>query len=257
MSGVVYGVLSMLKTQLERTAPQQIVLAWGKEGNGKCRKVLYSAYKATRPQHPNFRTQLQDVQRFLSHVGWEQYYTDTGWEADDVIATLTRFYVGQGRKVTILSGDHDFHQLVSENVTCVVPGTRAKPDMYYTPEKIRETYGVEPALLVDVFSLCGEASDNIAGVPSIGEITAQKLIAKHGALDTWWERLPKMDMTTKIRELLYEYWNQVQANRQLIDLSIQDVELCEIERNVDVEAAATILRAYEIQKFATADFTLL
>jgi DNA polymerase-1 len=189
-------------------------------------------------------------------MGWEQYFTDTGWEADDVIATLTRFYVGQGRQVTILSGDHDFHQLVSENVTCVVPGTRAKPDTYYTSEKVRETYGVEPPLLVDVFSLCGETSDNIIGVPSIGEITAQKLIAKHGAIDTWWDRLPTMDMTTKIRELLYEYWDQIQANRQLIDLSIQDVELSEIERNVNLEEAVAVLQAYEIQKFTAQDFVL-
>lgn len=256
MSGVVYGVLSMLRTQLERMAPRQIILTWGTDGNGKYRKTLSSAYKATRVKHPDFRSQLQDIQRFLSCMNWEQYFTNTGWEADDVIATLTRFYVSQGRKVVILSGDHDFHQLVSDNVTCVVPGNSSRPDVYYTPEKVRETYTVEPPLLVDVFSICGEKSDNVIGVPSIGEITARKLVAKYGAVDTWWDRLPTLDMTPKIKAAIVEYWEQIQVNRTLVDLSIQDVDLCEIDRICDIEEAASILLEYEIQRFTVQDFLL-
>ena len=254
-SGVFYGILSMLRTQLERRAPGRIVLVWGSPGNGSNRKALYSEYKGTRSKRPDFQAQVLSVQRFLSYLNWDQYYTDSGWEADDVIATLARFYAQKGQHVAILSGDHDFLQLVNANVTCVVPG-KSRVDTQFTPEKIWEVYGVEPQRLVDVFALCGETADNITGVPRVGETTAQQLVAKFGAVDTWLEKVREMDeITPTLRQSLWDNRDLVRRNKELIDLSLRDVELCAIVCGENTMAATGVLAEYEIKKFGVYDFT--
>lgn len=108
-----------------------------------------------------------------------------GYEADDILGTCAENAAKEGHLCYILTGDRDSFQLVSENCTVLLAGNN--DTVTYTPEKIRETYGVEPKQMIEVKALMGDSSDNIPGVPGIGEKTALKLITAYGSLDGVYE----------------------------------------------------------------------
>jgi len=253
-SGVVYGVLAMIHTQMTRMAPKLIVLTWGAEGSGKQRKLMDSQYKSNRPRQLNFRSQFKDVQYFFSRMGLEQYYNDQGWEADDVIASLVNFYKTVYSDIRVLSGDHDFHQLVCDQVTCIVPGTKAKPDGIYTPSAVLEKYGVPPDQLPDIYAIAGEEGDGIIGVPSIGLKTAAKIVANNGTVENIFANLAVADLPERQRVLFSEYKERILLNKSLVDLRSSNVELCSIEQEKDVQVAQAMLDTYEIKKFKAIDF---
>jgi len=253
-SGVVYGVLAMIHTQLTKIAPKSIVLTWGAEGSGKKRKEMSTEYKSNRPRQPNFKSQFKDIQYFFSRMGWEQYYNDQGWEADDVIATLVNFYKKHYQNIIVLSGDHDFHQLVCDQVTCVVPGTKKKPDGIYTPQTVLEKYGVPPDQLPDIYAIAGEEGDGIVGVPSIGLKTAAKIVANNGSVETILGNLDKAYLPERQRMLFNEFKDQILLNKKLVDLRCSAVELCSVEIAKNMNEAQAMLDTYEIKKFKAVEF---
>jgi DNA polymerase-1 len=253
-SGVFYGILSMIHTQLQRVSPKNIVLTWGAEGSGKKRKEMYEGYKANRPKHPNFRSQIKDVQYFFSCVGWEQYYNDQGWEADDVIASLVNFYKSTNSNIYVLSGDHDFHQLVDNNVTCIVPGTKSKPDVVYTPEIILQKYGITSDKLPDVYAISGEEGDGIVGIPSIGLKTAIKLIKAIGSVEELIIKLENLDIPERTKTLIRNNKDIIVRNKKLVNLRFSNVDLCAIDQNQNADEAQAMLNIYEIKKFKATDF---
>jgi len=215
-SGVIYGVLAMLHTQMLKVAPKNIVLTWGGEGSGQKRKEICSDYKANRQKQPSFKSQFKDIQYFFSCMGWEQYYNNQGWEADDVIATLVNFYKQHYSNIIVLSGDHDFHQLVCEQVTCIVPGTSKRPDSIYTPEAVLSKYGVTAHQLPDIYALAGEDGDGIVGVPSIGLKTAAKIITKTGTVEHIFTDIGATQLSKSQKVLLDEYKDRILLNKQLV-----------------------------------------
>ena len=116
-----------------------------------------------------------------------------GYEGDDILGTLSVYGEKQGLEVTVLSGDRDNFQLATDKVTIRIPRTKAgKTEVEdFNREKIIETYGVEPKQLIEVKGLQGDSSDNIPGVPGIGEKTALSLIKKYGSIQILYEKVEK------------------------------------------------------------------
>ena len=122
-------------------------------------------------------------------------YELEGWEADDLIGTISRKCEGAGWDCVVVTGDKDSLQLITEHTKVKLVSTRmgqtTTKDM--TPEAFREQYGFEPIHIIDLKALMGDTSDNIPGVPGIGEKTAMDLIQKYGSVDTIYEKLPEID----------------------------------------------------------------
>ncbi|MCB4755619.1 MAG: DNA polymerase I [Elusimicrobia bacterium] len=182
------------------------------------RHTQYKAYKATREKpDDNLLFQLPLAEALVKAWGFPCLKMD-GYEADDVIATLARMGQKGGFDVLILSGDKDTLQLIRGSV-------RVRDDVRnvdYDAAKVKERYGVEPEQLIDLFCLMGDKTDNVAGVPGVGEKTAAKLLAEHGSLEKIYKSLN--GTPSALRENLLKYKDTVFSNRTLIQLK-EDVPL--------------------------------
>ena len=255
LSGVFYGFLSIINTQIQRLNPKNIILVWGAENSGALRKQAYPHYKANRKPHDGLYYQIKNLQKFFSCLNWQQVFNNQGYEADDVIATLAHDNDHKGLKTVILSGDHDFHQLVTDHVSCIVPGTSKKPDTYFTPTTVLAHYGVPVDQLSDYFSLIGEDSDNIVGVPQIGEKTAQQILQKNGPIKSWFNSIDTIQARPRHKDLLKEHKERIAINKKLISLKTTNIPIMQIPRVTDTETAKKILDYYEIKKFSLQDFS--
>jgi len=180
-TNAIYGFTNMLLKLLD-DEPAYVAVAFDVP-KPTFRHKQYSAYKATRQKAPeSLREQMKHVKEVLSAFSIK-YFEAEGYEADDIIATLTHFAEGKGLRVRILTGDKDSLQLVSENVD-VLSAVRGISDTFlYTPETVLSRLGIRPGSVTDYKALAGDQSDNISGVPGIGEKTAVALINKFGDLD--------------------------------------------------------------------------
>src|SRR5699024_4337196 len=160
-----------------------------------------------------------------------------GYEADDILGTLAKYGEKQKLEVTILTGDRDSFQLVSNHITVRIPRTKmGKTETEdYTKEKILEEYGLKPKKLIEVKGLMGDTSDNIPGVPGIGEKTALELIKKYNSIDELYKKIEKheVDLKGKTREKIIENKELALLSRTLgtIDTEVPlDINLEQIER---------------------------
>ena len=172
------------------------------------RHKMYEGYKANRKGMPDeLAMQMPMIKEILRAMNIDIVEME-GYEADDVIGTLSRYGEKNGLEVTILSGDRDTFQLATDKVTIRIPHTKAGKSETdeYNKEKIIEKYGIEPKQLIDVKGLQGDASDNIPGVPGVGEKTALSLIQKYGSIENLYEKLEKGedDLKGKQREKIVE-----------------------------------------------------
>ena len=165
-TNAVYGVLAILFKELEEIKPEYIAVAFDLKAPTK-RHILYDKYKANRHGMPDeLAGQLPILKNVLKAMNIEIIEKE-GYEADDVLGTLSKRGEKEGIDVTILSGDRDTFQLVSDNITIRIPRTKAgkteEDDL--NKEKVLEVYGLEPIKLIEVKGLQGDTSDNIPGVP--------------------------------------------------------------------------------------------
>jgi len=180
-TNAVYGFTNMLLKVLD-DKPSYIAVAFDLPVP-TFRHKEYSAYKATRQKAPeSLRGQISHVKEILSAFSIK-YFESQGYEADDIIATLTRFAQEKGLKVRIFTGDKDSLQLVSENVDVLSAVKGISETFLYTPETVLSRLGINPRSVVDYKALAGDSSDNISGIPGIGEKTAVSLINQFGDLD--------------------------------------------------------------------------
>jgi DNA polymerase-1 len=176
------------------------------------REERYPAYKAQRPSMPaELRAQLADVDRVVHAFGLPSLRV-SGYEADDVIATLTREALEAGHEVHIVSGDKDFAQLVGEHVRLV----DTMRDVTYDAELVRKKWGVPPAQMRDYQALVGDKVDNVPGVPGIGAKTAVTLLERFGTLEG--VLAGTAELKGKQRENLEEYADQARLSRELVTL---------------------------------------
>lgn len=212
-TNAVYGFFSMLLKILNDERPAYCAVAF--DGREKTfRHVAYEAYKATRAPMPDeLRPQPPIIIELLSAMGLK-VVTLEGYEADDILGTLSARCESANVDALIVTGDRDSFQLVGARTNVLYTKRGITDTVLMTEEAIRERYGVEPEKLVDVKGLMGDSSDNIPGVPGVGEKTALKLIWEYGTLENALGRADA-DQKGKLRERLLEYADQARLSKEL------------------------------------------
>ncbi|WP_370150368.1 DNA polymerase I [Streptacidiphilus sp. EB129] len=253
-TNAVYGFASMLANILRDEAPTHFAVAFD-VSRKTFRAGIYPEYKATRSASPSeFRGQVELVSELLDTMR-VPHLRLAEFEADDIIATLATRAAAEGFEVLILTGDRDALQLVSEDVTVLYPTKGVSEMTRYTPEKVEEKYGVTPTQYPDLAALRGDPSDNLPGIPGVGEKTAAKWIGQYGSFAALVEHAD--EVKGKIGEKLRAGLDAVKLNRELTEL-VRDVELPlgvqDLDRKpYDREAALVLLDALEFRNQALRD----
>jgi DNA polymerase-1 len=220
-TNAVYGFTSMLINVLRDEAPTHLAVAFD-VSRETFRAAEFPEYKANRASSPeDFRGQVGLVKEVLAALNVVSLEV-AGYEADDVIATLTEQAVADGFDVLICSGDRDTFQLVGEHVTVLYPKRGVSELSRMTPDAVHDRYGLSPEQYPDFAALRGDPSDNLPNIPSVGEKTAAKWVAQFGSLD---ELVARVDeVKGKAGDALRAHLGQVMTNRRLTSL-VRDVPL--------------------------------
>lgn len=220
-TNAVYGFTSMLINLLRDEQPTHLAVAFD-VSRQTFRTEQYAEYKAGRAATPDeFRGQVDLIKEVLDALRVQHLELD-GYEADDLIATLTTHGREQGMEVLICSGDRDTLQLVDEGTTVLYPVRGVSELTRMTPATVETKYGVLPERYSDLAALVGESSDNLPGVPGVGPKTAAKWLAQHGNLAGIVDHADQL--TGKAGQSLRDHLDQVLRNRRLNQL-VADVEL--------------------------------
>ncbi len=228
LTNAAYGFTSILLRTMADVDPERAIVAFDAPGT-TYRHERFPAYKAQRPSMPDeLRSQVPIVRDLVAALGLPLLEA-TGYEADDVIGTIATAAERDGWEVHIVSGDLDMLQLVSTKIHLLHTAKGgADAIVEYDPERVFARYGLAPEQMVDFKSLKGDSSDNIPGVPGIGEKTASKLIATFGSLEQLYQRLDEVE-PARIREALA-------ANR---DAAFAGQGLMTIDRDAPLTLPAT------------------
>ncbi|MEV6207797.1 DNA polymerase I [Kitasatospora sp. NPDC051914] len=220
-TNAVYGFASMLANTVRDEQPTHLAVAFDLSRQ-TFRSAEFPDYKANRSATPDeFRSQVGLIGELLDAMSIPRI-TAEGFEADDVIATLATAAAAEGFEVLIVTGDRDSLQLVGEHTTVLYPTKGVSELTRYTPDKVFEKYGVTPAQYPDLAALRGDPSDNLPGIPGVGEKTAAKWVNQFGSFD---ELVARADeVKGKIGEKLREHLDSVKRNRVLTEL-VRDVHL--------------------------------
>ncbi len=214
------GFTNMLFKLLSDYRPKGVAVAW--DTRPVHRAAISEAYKSERRPMPDLlREQFPHFRPIVDAFGYRNLEFE-GWEADDVIATLATQADAAGVRTCIVSTDRDAFQLVSENV-CLMMTPRGVSDVHvYTPERVEARYGITPELVPDFIGLKGDTSDNIPGIPGIGDKTAGQLIAQYGSLEGVLEHVD--ELTPARSRAIREHADQARESKQLATMR-RDLEL--------------------------------
>ncbi len=221
-TNAIYGFLSMLVNLIKAEQPTHMAIAFDTSRHS-FRTDEYPEYKATRSETPQeFRGQIPLLQDCLAAMSIP-VLTKDGFEADDILATLSTQGAEQGFDVLVVSGDRDTIQLVTDDVTLLYPSVQGVSQLKrYDPTTVHERYGVRPEQYPDIAALVGETSDNLPGVPKVGEKTAVKWLTQFGSLDELLDRAGEIKGV--VGGNLRDHIDDVRRNRKLNRL-LRDVEL--------------------------------
>ncbi len=222
VTNAVHGFTSMLVMLLRDNEPGGMAVAFDRP-EPTFRDDIVVEYKGNRPDTPDLLVpQFSLVRQILSSLGIVMV-EKPGFEADDILATLATQARDAGRNVVVVSGDRDTFQLVEDPLVKVMYTRRGLSDtVVYDEAGIMERHGVSPRAYPTLAALRGDTSDNLPGVPGVGEKTAAKLVSTYGDLDTIFSHI--QDQTPKLRQNLAEHEEQVRRNAEVIPL-VRDVEL--------------------------------
>jgi DNA polymerase-1 len=230
-TNAVYGFTAMLINVLRDEKPTHVVVAFDR-GEPTFRHEQYVEYKANRRETPeDFRSQLSLIFEVLDALGVKRI-SKPGFEADDLIATLATQAEAEGMDTLIVTGDRDTLQLVDDKITVLMTGRGVSDLRRYTPGAVREKYGLSPEQYPDFAAVRGDPSDNLPGIPGVGEKTATKWIAEWGSLANLVDNVDKV--TGKAGDALRENLGNVLRNRQLTEL-LRDVPLEAAPRDLTPE----------------------
>lgn len=212
-TNAVYGFITMLRKLLADHQPDYVVASFDLPSE-TFRSRLAPDYKANRESMPgDLREQVPWVHEACEALG-VPILTAEGFEADDVIGTLARAAAAHGLQAAIVTGDKDFFQLVCDGIRVYNP---RDDGIWYDEAGVLHKFGVTPAQVVDVLALMGDASDNVKGVPGIGEKGAHDLITAHGSLDALLEKVADLPQK-KYREALLEHAGAARQSRELVTI---------------------------------------
>jgi DNA polymerase I len=227
-TNAIYGLASMLVKIIDEHHPRGVVVAWDAGMSG--REVTYDLYKAQRKPRPDLlREQWPHLMPLVEAFGYVNVRVE-GYEADDVIASLVRRAREEGIEVMVVTGDRDAYQLVGEGVRVMSTSRGITETKVYDAAAVEERYGVPPELITDLMGLRGDTSDNIPGVPGIGEKTASQLLQRFGSLEGVLDSVEEIS-GAKRKQNLVEHAEDARMSKQLATL--QD----EIETGVDLAEA--------------------
>jgi DNA polymerase-1 len=247
-TNAIYGFASMLANTLRDEAPTHFAVAFD-VSRKTWRSEEFTEYKANRSKTPDeFKGQVELIGELLDAMHVSRFAID-GFEADDVIATLATQAEAAGFDVLIVTGDRDSFQLVSERTTVLYPTKGVSELTRFTPEKVFEKYGLTPAQYPDFAALRGDPSDNLPGIPGVGEKTAAKWINQFGSFAELVERVE--EVKGKAGQNLRDHLESVKLNRRLTEM-VRTVELpktvTDLERlPYDRKSLAMILDTLEIR----------
>ncbi len=227
-TNAIYGLASMLVKIIDEHHPAGVVVAWDAGMSG--REVTYDLYKAQRKPRPDLlREQWPNLMPLVEAFGYTNVKVE-GYEADDVIASLVRQAREQGIEVMVVTGDRDAYQLVADGVRVMSTSRGITETKIYDRKAVVERYGVPPELITDLMGLRGDTSDNIPGIPGIGEKTATQLLQQFGTLE---DVLASVDQISgaKRKQNLVEHADDARMSKQLATLQY------DIETGVDLTAA--------------------
>ena len=227
-TNAIYGLASMLVKIIDEHRPGGVVVAWDAGMSG--REVTYDLYKAQRKPRPDLlREQWPNLMPLVEAFGYANVKVE-GFEADDVIASLTRLAREEGIPVMVVTGDRDAYQLVGPGVRVMSTSRGITETKIYDSDAVVERYGVPPELITDLMGLRGDTSDNIPGVPGIGEKTATQLLQRFGSLEGVLGSVEEIS-GAKRKQNLVEHADDARMSKQLATLQY------EIDTGVDLAAA--------------------
>ncbi|WP_038909855.1 DNA polymerase I [Dickeya dadantii] len=234
-TGAMYGVLNMLRSLLQQYHPSHVAVVFDAKGK-TFRDDLFEHYKSHRPPMPDdLRAQIEPLHRMVKAMGLP-LLSVSGVEADDVIGTLAQQAERVGKPVLISTGDKDMAQLVTPNITLI----NTMNNTILGPDEVCAKYGIPPSLIIDFLALMGDSSDNIPGVPGVGEKTAQALLQGLGGLDTLYADLDKIaSLTFRGAKTMVA---KLEQNKELAYLSYQ---LATIKTDVELELGCEQLTVNE------------
>ncbi|WP_053684881.1 DNA polymerase I [Streptomyces sp. WM4235] len=247
-TNAIYGFASMLANTLRDEAPTHFAVAFD-VSRKTWRSTEFPEYKANRSKTPDeFKGQVELIGELLDAMKVPRFAVD-GFEADDVIATLATQAEALGFDVLIVTGDRDSFQLVSEHTTVLYPTKGVSELTRFTPEKVEEKYGLTPQQYPDFAALRGDPSDNLPGIPGVGEKTAAKWITQFGSFAELVERAD--EVKGKAGQNFRDHLDAVKLNRVLTEM-VKDVELpqtpAELGRTAyDRSAVTGVLDVLEIR----------
>lgn len=220
-TNAVYGFTSMLVNLLRDEDPSHVAVAFD-VSRKSFRTDRFPDYKATRSASPpEFKGQVELIKEVVSALGISTFQVE-GFEADDVLATLTSQARDMNLDVHIVSGDRDTFQLVDEHTTVLYPRKGVSDLARMTPDAVQEKYGLTPTQYPDFAALRGDPSDNLPGIPGVGEKTAVKWLSTYGSLTGLVDNVDQVG--GKVGAALREAIGQVLINRELTEL-VRDVPL--------------------------------
>ena len=247
-TNAIYGFGSMLLNLIINEKPTHIAVAFD-VSRKTFRTEMFPEYKATRAATPDeFRSQLSYINELVDSLNIKRFAIE-GFEADDILATLSTRAVAEGFEVLICTGDRDSFQLVTSKITVLYPKKGVTEMARMTPDAVFEKYGLTPLQYPDFAALRGDPSDNLPSVPGVGEKTATKWIADFGSLSKLIESVETI--RGKVGESLRSNVNVVLLNRDLtalrhnleIDVAIDDLQWS----GPDITASETLLNLLEIK----------
>lgn len=253
-TNAIYGFMNIFLKLKEQTKPDAVAVAFDLK-KPTFRHKMYADYKAGRkPMPPELAEQFPLLKELLADLGYSVVEKE-GYEADDILGTLSAKCTEQGVKCFIATGDRDSLQLVNDNVSVILASTqRGQPvSVVYTPEVIMEKYGVTPKELIEVKAIQGDSSDNIPGVAGIGEKGAQDLISRFHSVDYIYNNLDELDIKPGMKSKLTASKDNCILSRKLGEICLQapistDLESYLIAR-ADEQKSLSLLRRLEMFSF--------
>ena len=228
-TGAILGFLNIMMRVIEETNATHLVIAFDMK-HPTFRHEMFAEYKGTRhAMPPELAEQTPRIREVLSTMG-VTFVERPGFEADDIIGTLSRRGEKEDFEVVILSGDRDLLQLATDKIMIKLPKTKAGNTvvMNYFAADVKAEYGVDPITFIDMKGLMGDSSDNIPGVPKIGQKTAEKLLSEFGSMDGLYANIDSLK-PSKNKENLIEFKEQAYLSKELatikLDVPLDDVSI--------------------------------
>jgi DNA polymerase-1 len=249
-TNAIYGFATMLISLLKDEKPTHVAVAFD-VSRKTFRTDIFPDYKANRAKTPDeFRSQMSYLNDLVTGFGITQFALE-GYEADDIIATITKQAEREGAEVLICTGDRDSFQLVTEKTTVLYPKRGVSEMARMTPDAVQEKYGMTPDQYPDFAALRGDPSDNLPSIPGVGEKTAAKWIVEYGSLKDLISNVDKVG--GKVGQSLRDNIDDVIRNRELTQL----VHDAPIEYQVDALAWAGVVESDLTKLFEQLEFRTL